>query len=441
MSYIRCGNGNSQTKVLLPNNPVINVSTSSKNATITWTKPTNNDVEISKFNIYTSTTNPTDVKQMTLVASVSSSTLTYTLNSLQETTYYFLVTSVGINGYENASLKNVVSAVISSSTAPSLNGGAALIMLDKSGGYYFKTKDFKNFEMYSYPANQVVYNEGAEQFLVTGDGYGSEILNKSLSTVKSNITNPNYGSEPYILNGLTKLTGELSNTKSSPFGGTACGPWNCDLYCVDSSMDKWQSLERGAASYNADQSVYFLGKLIPISYYGYYIKKSNNYVEVRFNDGSYKYNFRCCEIDPDESAIIFEKEDNSLVAYRLSLDNHPDGPFHTKISCPGTGPVIGMCASNNGIVVALTASGSIVSTDRGKSYTLVSSTRFASCNNICFSKSSNYFFTCDGTGMYFCEANSSKLLSDSWEFMPWPSNLKSNQFNYTLGSNPVIVVS
>ena len=91
--------------VLLPPNPVVNVGVDNFKITLTWTRP-ESEIEIKEYKIYTSTTKPTFLSDMTFRESTTE--LTYVIEGLSNhQTYYFAVQSVGVNEYENASILKV----------------------------------------------------------------------------------------------------------------------------------------------------------------------------------------------------------------------------------------------------------------------------------------------------------------------------------------------
>lgn len=110
MAWFRCGGGELQQAsggaVLLAPNPTITLTkVSSNSVTITWAKPSS-EVTIVKYQVYKykSTTAPTSLNQMTLVGSTTN--LTYSVENLDvPSTYFFVVTTVTSDDYENASVK------------------------------------------------------------------------------------------------------------------------------------------------------------------------------------------------------------------------------------------------------------------------------------------------------------------------------------------------
>lgn len=113
MAWFRCGGGEIQQSsggsVILAENPTITLTKSSNNSvTITWAKPSS-EVTIAKYQVYKykstkSATTPTSLSQMTLVGSTTN--LTYTVENLDvPSTYFFVVTTVTSDDYENASIK------------------------------------------------------------------------------------------------------------------------------------------------------------------------------------------------------------------------------------------------------------------------------------------------------------------------------------------------
>lgn len=118
MAYFRCGGGEIQQasggSIILATNPTITLTKASSNSvTITWAKPSS-EVTIAKYQVYkyNSTTAPTSLNQMTLVGSTTN--LTYTVENLDvPSTYFFVVTTVTSDDYENASVKSRQSIKVS----------------------------------------------------------------------------------------------------------------------------------------------------------------------------------------------------------------------------------------------------------------------------------------------------------------------------------------
>ena len=111
MAWFRCGGGEVQQAsggsiILAPNPTVTLTKTSNNSVTITWAKPSS-EVTIAKYQVYKykSTTAPTSLSQMTLVGSTTN--LTYSVENLDvPSTYFFVVTTVTSDDYENASVKS-----------------------------------------------------------------------------------------------------------------------------------------------------------------------------------------------------------------------------------------------------------------------------------------------------------------------------------------------
>ena len=111
MAWFRCGGGEVQQasggSVILATNPTVTLTKTSNNSvTITWAKPSS-EVTIAKYQVYKykSTTAPTSLSQMTLVGSTTN--LTYSVENLDvPSTYFFVVTTVTSDDYENASVKS-----------------------------------------------------------------------------------------------------------------------------------------------------------------------------------------------------------------------------------------------------------------------------------------------------------------------------------------------
>ena len=130
------GGGVIQTKILLPSNPTsIDVSsTSGTSVNISWTSPTS-EKPIQKYRIYLykSSTKPTLLNQMTYVSETNN--LTYSVSNLTtDSTYYFAVTSVGSDGYENASIANTKSVTITENKD--------IVLVKGTNGWFITDYDF-----------------------------------------------------------------------------------------------------------------------------------------------------------------------------------------------------------------------------------------------------------------------------------------------------------
>lgn len=89
-----CGDDNS--------GPSDGQASTSGNAILTWVAPTTNEdgtsASLSGFNIY----HGASVAELTRIATVDATTLTYTVNNLGAGDHYFTVTAVGTNNLESA---------------------------------------------------------------------------------------------------------------------------------------------------------------------------------------------------------------------------------------------------------------------------------------------------------------------------------------------------
>ena len=122
------GGGGGKKSLILPTTPIITINSYDKKLILSWTQPAT-EVEISKYNVYYSTTQPNLLKDMILYGSTTS--LTYTMTGLtNEQTYYIAVESVSVDGYENASMWKVKAGV------PSVPMAVRFVCVGSGGGAY-----------------------------------------------------------------------------------------------------------------------------------------------------------------------------------------------------------------------------------------------------------------------------------------------------------------
>ena len=224
MAYFRCGGGVIQTKILLPSNPTsINVScTSETSASVSWSQPTS-EKPIQKYRIYLykSSTKPTLLNQMTYVSETNN--LTYSVSNLTtDSTYYFAVTSVGSDGYENASIANTKSVTITEKLT--------IMLIKSSDGWYRSIDEGNTCEKISLGTDyKIVFHEDPPSttnpnpyggYFIAGsnntslNGFVSlDGLNwKNVNTIKDTITNT------YPLSFMNVLPADHSRNRYSSYG-------------------------------------------------------------------------------------------------------------------------------------------------------------------------------------------------------------------------------
>lgn len=105
----------SGSMVIMPANPVITISNvNDSGCTITWEEPYH-EIPIAEYKIYHSTVSPSSINDMYVLGSVPYTTKTFTATGLYPgIKHYFVVTSVGSNEYENASIEHIKSVVTKS---------------------------------------------------------------------------------------------------------------------------------------------------------------------------------------------------------------------------------------------------------------------------------------------------------------------------------------
>lgn len=162
MAYFRCVGGDGKvykTSLVLPSNPVVEVRNNDNEVILTWSKPSS-EVPIAKYQVYLQNTNPKDLTTMTFLGETTN--LTYTVSNLEgENTYYFVVTSVTEDGYENASIKNKISYKIVKSAYLLWGNGKAFASRDLIT-WTEVTKRMGSF-------TKVAYSESYGMFYTDGD--------------------------------------------------------------------------------------------------------------------------------------------------------------------------------------------------------------------------------------------------------------------------------
>lgn len=95
--------------LILPDNASVDIYSYDNKLVVKWTKPSNSEVGIAKYNLYwvQSNTKPTSLKQFTNKVEVSVSATEQTITNLTNGKIYWVaLESVSTEGYENASLRN-----------------------------------------------------------------------------------------------------------------------------------------------------------------------------------------------------------------------------------------------------------------------------------------------------------------------------------------------
>lgn len=113
ISRLPSGGGGGKKSVILADNVYqVSVSSYDNRLVINWVKPANSESPIKEYNFYwvASNSKPTSLKQFTNKVTLSNSTTSQTLTGLTANQRYWIaIESVNEDGYENASLRNVVS--------------------------------------------------------------------------------------------------------------------------------------------------------------------------------------------------------------------------------------------------------------------------------------------------------------------------------------------
>lgn len=119
--------------LILPDNASIDIYSYDNKLVVKWTKPSNSEIGIAKYNLYwvQSNTKPTSLKQFTNKVEVSVSATEQTITNLTNGKIYWVaLESVSTEGYENASLRKV----------NSMNAGSTKFLI-------LKGTDFNNYSM------------------------------------------------------------------------------------------------------------------------------------------------------------------------------------------------------------------------------------------------------------------------------------------------------
>lgn len=97
--------GGGGKSIVLATNPIITINSDDTKLIISWSLP-DTEVAIAKYNIYISEEAPTSLKSMQKVGTTTETRYDIT-GLVNGQIYYVAVESVGVNGYENASIWKV----------------------------------------------------------------------------------------------------------------------------------------------------------------------------------------------------------------------------------------------------------------------------------------------------------------------------------------------
>lgn len=134
MAFFRCGGNVGKNSLILPENvEVLNVFKDDKRVIIFWDIPKNSEIEIEKFNIYYCKAEalPETLEDFTYYTSVGKDIRRCEITPLEnDVNYYFVVESVSVEDYENASLRGSSDKVCTRDTEIVLSCG-------NSNTYYY----------------------------------------------------------------------------------------------------------------------------------------------------------------------------------------------------------------------------------------------------------------------------------------------------------------
>lgn len=109
MAFFRCGGNVGKNSLILPDNiEALNIFKDDKRVIIFWDVPESSEIEIEKFNIYycKAESLPGTLEDFTYYTSVGKDIRTCEITPLEnDVNYYFVVESVSVEDYENASLR------------------------------------------------------------------------------------------------------------------------------------------------------------------------------------------------------------------------------------------------------------------------------------------------------------------------------------------------
>lgn len=413
MAWFRCGGGEIQQSsggsVILAENPTITLTKSSNNSvTITWAKPSS-EVTIAKYQVYKykSTTAPTTLSQMTLVGSTTN--LTYTVENLDvPSTYFFVVTTVTSDDYENASIKGKQSIGFSSRgfVIKASNGVFASSDLIN---WTNVTDKVGNSSVVTTSSFHISYAEGAGFFYTDGDVYVSE--DGFVWTYKKlpDVAIPNGTTSKATSIGVRKhdfrpLLGIAAPGGTSFFTGVIDEDWyevtsmstpNSDLWwvygqpkCFKTAQFGDSTLEDGATVYGYPEGMYSHG----------------------FSDGYVEY------------IVCIENYAERLYVYkRLIRESSNFSKIYSTSSNYGAYSVYGFAVSpknekDKDILVISVISGLIYSVDSGKNWTYKESIHNAS--KLTYDSAENKFIALSNGSepeIYECDATEGALSSNTWK--------------------------
>lgn len=144
--------GGGKKSLILPDNASVDIYSYDNKLVVKWTKPSNSEVGIAKYNLYwvQSNTKPTSLKQFTNKVEVSASATEQTITNLTNgKTYWVALESVSTEGYENASLRkaNSMNAGVPYFVAPDKSSGLTNIWIS-SDGKTWTTKSIPQYGSY-----------------------------------------------------------------------------------------------------------------------------------------------------------------------------------------------------------------------------------------------------------------------------------------------------
>ena len=394
MAYFRCGGGpirQAGGSVILASNPTITLTRDNSNQiTITWSKPSS-EVTIDHYNvyIYKSDTAPTSLEQFTLVTSISNQ-LTYTVGGLsKKSTYYFVVTSVTKDNYENASIKNKKSITLYETGVDCL-----LIKTSDNNGIYYSSNgvDWNN-----------IYVDAGRPYDISYS-YGMGIFYTASSTPKfskdgktwSNIT----GLEQSIPDGTTGRALTTPITYPNSYYAMGFRTMGYDTVIVNSD-GSCSSYDPHFGSSNIEQNTKFwsvAGSVMYVSSIG----KGNVY----FNGSTTHYvtgnSFvRAVELG-SKYVIATNKSSTGYIYYTDVYASISD-----KLVLSVDGLVVDLCCGGDSSVVVSCSNSSYYSTDYGKTWSKITKGEgpYASTPvncHVAYDSANDTFIAIEGSNVYMC---------------------------------------
>ena len=161
--------GGGKKSLILPDNVIVGIYSYDNKLVVKWTKPTNSEIGIAKYNLYwvQSDKKPTSLKQFTNKVEINAGATEQTIANLTNGKIYWVaLESVSTEGYENASLRK----------ASSMNVGKPYFLSTRrnssSSRSCIYSNDGKTWAWVNFSGNNPVwYNSGCQMIVFGGDEF------------------------------------------------------------------------------------------------------------------------------------------------------------------------------------------------------------------------------------------------------------------------------